>query len=370
MEIIVLIFFYIISPFLLLTTLVTISNLLSAPRLERASSDDDRLVSICVPARNEEHKIPHLMESILNQDYKKFEVILLDDGSQDKTLDAALRYANKNKRIKVINGKPLPPGWTGKNWACHQLSKIAEGEIIIFVDADCRLSPYAVSTSLCYLKKYSLSLLSVFPGQIIDSFGEKLVVPLMNWILLSLLPLRMVYISSRESLAAANGQFMVFTKKAYDSIGGHLEIADKIVDDMELARRIKKNKFKMMTALDSRVISCKMYNSYDEARLGFSKNFYPGFNTRSLVFIIIILFLFVSYTLPFLLVIYYPIFTIHIAVILLQRLFVSLLSKQNLIVNLLLHPVQMLIMANIGIQSVYKSKKGKLIWKGRSLSKI
>jgi cellulose synthase/poly-beta-1,6-N-acetylglucosamine synthase-like glycosyltransferase len=125
------------------------------------------------------------------------------------------------------------------------LAQEAKGEYLLFLDADVELTSNVISSAVYELEKSSVTLLSIFPTQIIKSFGEHLIVPLMNWLLLTFLPLRFVYSSSSKAFVAANGQFMLWRKDDYFKIGGHETIKNKVVEDMELARLAKQNKLKL-----------------------------------------------------------------------------------------------------------------------------
>jgi chlorobactene glucosyltransferase len=197
------------------------------------------------------------------------------------------------------------------------------------------------------------------------SFGERMVVPLMNFLLLTFLPLKKIYSSSKGSFIAANGQFLIVDRETYDAIGGHTVVADKVVEDMELARRIKKRGFRMMTFLGENSITCRMYSGFKEAFTGFTKNYYPGFNTSALNFLLILVFVFITFFLPFLMIFMNSIFLWSVLIILIGRFATSLASKQNFLLNCMAHPIQIILMLAVGISSVTKTKKKKIEWKGR-----
>jgi chlorobactene glucosyltransferase len=314
--------------------------------------------------------IANIINDIIKQIYKNFELIILDDGSEDRTAEIIsdkISEYNSNDKIKLISGKPLPNGWLGKNWACHQLSKEACGEYFLFIDADVRLSSGVVESCLFYKDKYELEMISSFPTQIIKSFGEWFVVPLMNFLLLGFLPLKKVYSSSNKLFVAANGQFLFITKSAYEKIGGHLKFKGRVVEDMEIARRVKESGFTLMTFLGEDSITCRMYDGFRPAFFGFSKNFFPGFNISSLIFTFFLTLIFIVFLLPFLMIFMNSSFVLVVSIILSGRLFISISSKQNFLINIFLHPLQMITMIAVGVNSVYRTKAKKLKWKGRSI---
>ncbi len=348
---------------------VSLFNLLTAPKFKVKNDVQfpDKFVSILIPARNEENNISECLDSIINQTYKSYEVIVLDDESTDQTCNIVKRNYGEEKNINLIKGKPLPDNWLGKNWACHQLSQNAKGELLLFLDADVRLHKDSLKIALNFFEETQSNFLSCFPTQKIRNFGEWLVVPLMNFFLLSLLPLRKVFNSNKESFAAANGQFLLIERKAYDLIGGHKAIANKIVEDMELVRTIKKKKLRAITLLGNNFVSCRMYRSFKEAFNGFSKNFYPGFKTKPFIFLTVLSIVIFSFLLPFIGIFFYKNFLYPISLIILIRSITSYLSNQNIIYNLVLHPLQIILMFLIGINSVWKNKFRQVEWKGRKI---
>jgi chlorobactene glucosyltransferase len=328
-------------------------------------SDNQSFVSVLIPARNEEKNIEKCIKGMLIQDYENKEIIVLDDNSTDNTYRLASSFSTSN--VKVLKGKALPTDWLGKNWACHQLAQETKGEYLLFVDADVEVTPEVISSAVCELEKSNVALLSIFPTQIIKSFGEYLIVPLMNWLLLTFLPLRFVYSCSSKAFVAANGQFMLWKKDGYFKISGHEKVKNKVVEDMELARLAKQNKLKVKTMLGGKLVFCRMYESFNQAYNGFTKNFFAGFLLRPFSFLVIIMFLLIAFVLPFLFLMP-PVYSfILIAFILITRISVSIVSNQNLFINVLLHPVQMLFMFWIGINSLIKFKTKKIVWKQRKL---
>ncbi|MGE5432519.1 MAG: glycosyltransferase [Syntrophomonadaceae bacterium] len=364
------IIFWMILPFVFAVLIVSLYNMLTAPRMTpedcfRTEASSLLLISVLIPARNEEENIACCLDLASKQIYRNLEIIVLNDNSDDRTAEVAAMAALTDSRIKVLHGKPLEKPWLGKNWACHQLAQNASGSLLLFIDADVRLSPDAVHLAAMKMKKYDLGMLSVFPGQIMGSVGEYLIVPLMNWLLLSFLPLKKVFTSGNKSFAAANGQFIMMTKEAYAISGGHEAAAVQIVEDMELARKIKMSGLKLMTLLGGNIIRCRMYGNFSEAFIGFSKNFFAGFKIPAFFFIIMLLMMETAFLYPFIPALYLPEFALLSAMIMISRIFISVSSGQNLLLNILLHPLQMMLVPVIGINSVLVKRKNKVIWKGR-----
>jgi len=363
------IIFYAIGGIVLISTLVIIYNSFTAPKIINRKYDllKKPHVSILIPARNEEDNITALLHSIIQQSYSNYDLFVLDDQSEDRTSGVVEALSTKNQKINLIRGKPLPEGWVGKNWACFQLANHARGELLLFLDADVRLSPNALEAALYQMQKNNVVMLSCFPTQKINSLGEWLIVPLMNWLLLSLLPLKTVVSLPYKSFTAVNGQFILCEKRAYNSIGGHEAVFDRVVEDMEIARKIKVGGYRVMAALGQDAITCRMYSGLIDSLKGFSKNFYLGFNVSPLTFLCILTALMLVFFMPFIFSTFNSQYIGLILIILLGRLFVSLLSRQNPLINIILHPLQMVAMFSIGVNSLYWTLKGKTVWKGRTI---
>lgn len=348
-------------------TLISVYNLFTAPVMKSRTNtaENGALVSVLVPARNEEKNILKCLNGILNQDYKNIEVIVLDDNSTDNTHEIVKSI--NSQIIKLIKGIELPADWLGKNWACHQLAQNANGSYLLFMDADVEIMPSVVSSAVLEIQESNASLISIFPTQIIKSIGEHLIVPLMNWLLLTFLPLKFVYSLNNKAFVAANGQFMFWNKDDYFKIGGHEVVKDKVVEDMELARLIKNTKLKVKTLLGGDLVYCKMYDAFKEAYNGFQKNFYSGFTVSPAFFLLIISFLLLVFISPIFMIQNNFIAILPILLVIISRVSVSIKSKQNWFLHLLLHPLQMLFMFWIGIVSVIKFKKNSLVWKDRKI---
>lgn len=363
------IFVFILTGNLILVA-VTVYNFFTAPFVKKRNDSESKhlSISVLIPARNEAERIEKLLESLSNQTYPITEIIVLNDHSTDKTVEVVYSFKSKIQNLRLIDGKELPAGWLGKNWACQQLAENAKGAYLLFLDADVYLEAEAIQSLSNTLIENKLDMLSVFPTQIISSFGEWLVVPLMNWILLSLLPLKKVFTSNNKSFVAANGQTILITKSAYQKIGEHNKVKDDPVEDMGIARLIKKNDYKMMTLLGDRQIFCSMYNDFLSAVEGYKKNFYPGFKMNPVLFLLIVVILTAIVVFPLIGVFFNYIFIWTLILVVINRLLVSLLSRQSVFFNILFHQLQFVVMLYVGVLSVIQTKRKNLSWKGRKLA--
>lgn len=358
--------FYVVFFFLILRFAISLFNFISNPKLPVSPGKYTDLVSVLIPARNEAGRIEKLLQSIIQQSYKNLEIIILDDQSTDDTLRICESYERQDARIQVIQGKELPDGWLGKNFACHQLGQLAKGAYFVFVDADTIVEDGLFANALYRAKRGKLVLLSLFATQIMETIGERIVVPLMHFILLNLLPLRLVRLSRNPSFAAASGQFMMFDGPMYQIYHWHAQVRDKVLDDMEIAKLVKTYHLPTEALLANGFIKCRMYNSYDEAVNGFSKNILAGFNMNVAGLICYLLLvmvgpLFIAYFLSLSLLMF------AIGLILLSRIMISLMSGQNVLWNLILHPVQMVSLTLISVVSIIRHLTQKTTWKGRNI---
>lgn len=260
-----------------LNFLVSLVNVISMHYLPGGSIDPKPLVSVLIPARNEESNIGNILSDLSGLSYGNLEIIVYDDESTDGTKQIIQAFQRTDSRLRLLTGKPLPEGYTGKNHACHQLSLSARGAYYLFLDADVRVKGALLEQALFWMEKKNLALLSIFPVQLMQTFGEKISVPLMNWILLSLLPMPLIRKSRRPSLAAANGQFMLFPAEIYKKFQFHQRFRGERVEDVAIIRFLKKNGEKVETFLGKDNIYCRMYNNLREAIEGFSKNIFLFF---------------------------------------------------------------------------------------------
>lgn len=351
-------FIFIISGIQLLTVVL---NWLFSHELRDEQTIDRPLISVLIPARNEEKNIHQLLVDLQHQTYENIELLVFDDHSSDRTAHLVLELAQTDKKIRLIETKPLPGGWLGKNWACYNLAQAAKGTFYLFLDADVNVNADLIQKTVAFANKRQLGLLSIFPKQIMQTAGEKLTVPLMHFILLTLLPLFLVRISKFKAHAAANGQFMLFRAATYQKYQPHQYFRNEKVEDIQIARFFKSQKIAIACLTETEIITCRMYRNYREACDGFSRNIHMFFGNST---ILTLLFWFIT-TFGWLFVALYSIrlFVLYLIMVILIRILVSLTAKQNVWDNIILHLPQQLAMAGIIVKSLKKEKH----WKGRSI---
>lgn len=344
---------------------IVVANYISNPVLQlNGRSSGQSLVSVLIPARNESGNIDRLLASLAKQHDAVLEILVLDDHSEDNTTAVVQQAAMDDRRIRLLRGKELPHGWVGKNWACHQLASEAQGNYFLFLDADVEVEVGLTGALIHECENKKLALLSVFPRQQMVTMGEKVVVPIMNFLLLSLLPLRLVYSSSHASLAAANGQCMFFHGETYRKFQWHESVKNNVAEDIQIMKAVKRSRLKGEVQLANEGIQCRMYRKFGDAVSGFRKNLpeiFAGSRWFMMMHILLSLVLF-----P-LAAWYFPVM-VSVALcllIVLMRFAISVLSGQSPVMNALLHPVQMMSLFVIAFLALGSQWKGSTTWKGR-----
>ncbi len=267
-----------LTALLVLLLAIALANYATFARIRRNSIPLHPLpASILVPARNEERNIERCVGSLLKQEYPEFEVVVLNDNSTDATGEILQRLAAANPRLTILEGGPLPSGWVGKNWACHQLARAATGTLLLFTDADTDHSPESLRAAVALMQQQRLDLLSGVPRQTMLTFWEKVIVPMTQFLYFVYLPNVFITRLRNPQFAAFNGQFMLFRREAYWKIGGHESVRGALIEDLVIGRRAKAHGLRTALATAVETVRCRMYTSLPEILEGFAKNLVPGF---------------------------------------------------------------------------------------------
>ncbi|GMA15857.1 glycosyltransferase [Deinococcus metallilatus] len=331
-------------------------NALTFPRLRPRPTPAGPRVSLLVPARDEAHNLPHTLPGLLAQ--RAHEVLVLDDGSSDGTAQVARALG-----AGVIPGQPLPGDWHGKPWACQQLAWMAKGDVLIFTDADVFWHPGALGAVLHELARSRADLLSVYPRQHNVTPGERLLTPLVDAVLLTLLPAPLLRLP-HASAAAANGQLMAFRREAYERVGGHALVRAELLEDVTFAARLKARGGRLALALGGPCVGVRMYRSYPGSVAGFGKNA-AAFHGRSRALLVAsAAWHLAAYTLPWLLPARLSGVTWLRAAGLLERTAVNLVTGRRTPADLaegLLGPVTPLLALPVYLRAL----RPRVSWKGR-----
>ncbi len=355
---------------------ILLSNLLRFRRPGGALPTDPPLVSILVPARNEAHNIEACVRSLLQQRYPAFELLVLDDRSEDGTGDVLRRLAatqrvaakGQGHPFIVLEGKPLPAGWGGKNWACQQLFEHANpsSRFLLFTDADTVHAPDTLRLVVSEAVRGDVGLLSLMPEQQVESWAEQCVVTLLPLQILGYLPLIAAERVPWPSLAAANGQFMLFERSSYIGAGGHGARPLGLAEDVTLAQRVKAYGGRVWLMNGVGLVRCRMYRNRAEVVAGFRRSFAGGFRLNAPVTGGIMLFNALGYLLPFLRT---TRVARHLAlVVLLLRALLAWRTKAPLR-SVLAHPLGMVILLGAQGGAALDALSGRdTQWKGRRYS--
>jgi hypothetical protein len=240
----------------------------------------DRPVAVVLPVRDEAGQVGACLSAVLDQrGAVGLRVVVVDDGSTDGT--AAEVRAVADARVTLLSSTPPAPGWLGKPNACAQGAAAAgDADVLVFLDADVRLMPDAVAKAVAVLDDAGLDLVSPWPRQLTGSAAERLVQPLQQWLWGTLLPLRLAERSPRPSLAAANGQFLVVRRAAYERAGGHAAVRGEVIEDVALLRAVKASGGRGVVVDGSTLAACRMYDGWAGVRDGYAKSLWSALGGR------------------------------------------------------------------------------------------
>lgn len=252
----------------------------AAPRGARPTPR--QLVSVLIPARNEARNIGRCLESLLAQDYPLLEILVLDDGSTDATASIVAKAADRHSRVRLITGQPLPQGWMGKNYACHQLAAAAQGEWLLFTDADTDHHPDTVAWAVHAAEQNRADLLSLIPRTVTHTLGEQLILPIIPLGVLSFFPLALGRYLRIPFFTLALGPFMLFRSAAYQRVGGHAAVQGEIAEDAALARRCRRAGGRVVLLDGSDQVDVHFYHGFYEAWQGLTKSIFAVLEYRIL----------------------------------------------------------------------------------------
>lgn len=328
-------------------------------------------VAVLLPLRNEADRVAPCLESLLAQrGIPDLTIHVLDDGSTDNT--AEIVRATAGDKVNLITGAPLPPGWLGKPHACRQLADAAAGaDLLSFVDADVVLAPDALAAAVTLAREIDVTLLCPYPK--ITGTG-RLLQPLLQWSWLTFLPLRAMERSARPSLAAAGGQWLIADRAGYLRAGGHAAVRAEILEDIALARQIKRSGGRIVLADASRQATCRMYTSWPGLTAGYTKSLWASFGSGPVAAIVVVMLL-MLYALPAAAT---PVLAVTGPGVALIALAAYLLGVAGRAIaahatggrpwpDSLAHPVSIVLFAWLTARSFRLHRQSRLSWRGRPL---
>jgi hypothetical protein len=348
-----------------------LSNLFVYRPLAKSKAKIATPLSVLIPARNEEQNIRATLEAVLANHGAEFEIVVLDDHSTDATAKIISEIAVRDPRVRLENAPPLPAGWCGKQHACHVLAQLAKNPLLVFIDADVRLAPDALARMAGFMEKNPVALASGVPRQELGTFSERILIPLIHFILLGFLPMRMMRKTKSPAFSAGCGQLFIARRDAYQICGGHAQLRDSLHDGVKLPRAFRRAGFRtdLFDATDT--ATCRMYRTNAETWRGLGKNATEGLAAPGTILPMTALLL-CGQIFPFALLVFaatgsrtFKIAALAAMLALLPRLVAAWRFRQSWL-GALLHPLGVVFL--LGIQWFALSQKilGRpMQWKGR-----
>jgi chlorobactene glucosyltransferase len=362
-------------PFVMILTLLILAlvlyNARGWPKVREDPEGASSCVSVLIPARNEEHTLPVCLESLLLQGDAVCEVLVYDDSSTDRTPDIVRDFSVRLDRVRLLRPADLPEGWYGKTFACQQLAQKAQGDWLLFLDADTRLAPCAIGRMLHEVHEREITFLSCWPGIDMKTFWEKALMPMLNFVVFTLFPAPLSCKMKLPALGLAHGACLLIHREEYERMGGHRRVRSEIFEDTALARVWREEGMRGLCLDGQDVVRVRMYESFSSIWRGFQKLVYPAFQ-HALSFWLFLFFHATLFLFPFLWLahqagIRHLTYSSPVAVtsILLMRA-VQAWQFRYPLWSIFFHPLATLALIAVGLSSWYRCMSGQGVsWKGR-----
>jgi chlorobactene glucosyltransferase len=345
----------------------TIANLRAVPRLrsDRAPRDQP-LVSVVIPARNEARIIERTVRAFLDQDYLNFEIIVVNDRSTDGT--GEILRSISDPRLKVVEPEETPAGWLGKTWALEQGSARARGELLLFVDADLIYEPAAIRAAVAEIESSGAALLALLPHFEMKSFAENVAMPMLAYFAFSGMPLWYSNRSRVPFLALGGGSGNLIRREIFESIGHFDQLKEAVVDDVGLARLVRRHGGNTRAVRADHLISVRMYHSAGEIVDGFTKNMFIVMGRSYVAGAIMLALLVILHLLPYALAVAGDWLAIaNVILISLTRVVLFRAFRYRLDNAIFLHPLMVAFWAYIFLRSMwFTGVRNELRWRGRT----
>jgi len=264
----------------------------------RARINHGPMISVLIPARNEEARIIPTLDRILNQDYLNYEIIIIDDNSTDGTWDILESYARENDSISILKGNILPEGWKGKPFAMTQLAEKAKGDLFVFLDADITPSPDFLSWVADRISRHKADSMSAYARHRAKTVKEYIFFPLIYMVNMTFLPFWLIKFSKQPLFSHAIGQLMVFRREAYEGVGGFAVVHDKILEDIQMGRAMKAAGYRHVFLDARKVLTGNMYDSWEHTVSGLKRSIYEYFDKKVYPLVIMTFFILAFLVLP------------------------------------------------------------------------
>lgn len=347
------------------------------PKNCRSQQTSTQPLSVLIPARNEEQNLAATLAAVLANHDAVFEVIVLDDHSTDRTRQIAMQAAARDSRVRVQCAPPLPDGWCGKQHACQVLARLAQHQWLVFIDADVRLGPNALSRMAAFMSETNTALASGVPRQELGTFSERLLLPLIHFILLGFLPMHAMRRTRWPSMSAGCGQLFIAHRDAYHQSGGHAALRHSLHDGIMLPRVFRRAGLRTDLFDATDLATCRMYRTNAETWRGLSKNATEGLGAPGTIGPMTLLLL-GGQVVPFALLLLAPVLSPRTVLLSSVAALLAYLPRliaarrfQQPIGNALLHPLGMLALVGIQWHARWRQFAGKpSAWKGRNYSPV
>ena len=344
---------------------------------ERSDSFDSNEVphiSVCIPARNEELNIEACVRSVLANRGVNVEVLVYDDDSTDGTPRILAAITAQDGRVRRVDTQTLPMDWNGKQWGCERMGQASQGEWLLFTDADVRLSTDCLRTTWIAANASKCDLISTVPRQIIGTWMEDAIIPLIHFVLLSYLPMGQMRTTTLPAASAGCGQFLFVRKSMWIRSGGHAAFRQSMHDGIKLPRAVRSVGGRTDLFDGTQLAECRMYRTAGQVWRGFAKNAYEGLGSFALLLFITVIHI-VGHVLPWGWI-FWALFTDQIAtaatVLAIAAIAIATLQRmifakrfQHSWRTVLLHPLGILLLTIIQWHSLWLAKTGRRSWKGR-----
>lgn len=324
------------------------------------------LVSVVIPARDEERTIERTVRAMLAQTYPALELIVVNDRSTDAT--AAVLARIDDPRLVVVDAEEPPPGWLGKPSALHQGSLRARGELLLFVDADVIYEPDAITAAVAHMEERAVPMIALFPRLEMHGFWEHVVMPNLAVFAFTFLPVWLTNRTRIAVLAVGGGPGNLVRREDYDAAGGHVSLKDAVVDDVGLARLMRRHGRRTEVVRAEGLVSVRMYHGLGEIVRGFTKNAFAVFDYNWLVALLFLVLAVVFHILPYALALTGDRLALaSVGLILLTRVILFRSIGYRLDNALLAHPLMIGVWCAIMLRSLwYTGIRRQLHWRGRT----
>jgi chlorobactene glucosyltransferase len=350
------------------TLAITITNLACLRRIPVSTIASGPRLSIIVPARNEERAIERSVRSLLGQQWQDLEVIVVNDRSTDATGAILEQLAVGDPRLKVVHGVEPEPGWLGKPWALQQGYQHSTGELLLFVDADIHYAPATAAALVARLEKSGAAMISALPRFEMRGFWENALMPMLAMTVFSFIPTFLSNRSLRPWLGIGGGPGNLVRRSAYEEAGTHAALKDAIVDDVGLARLIRRAGHGTEVALADHLVSLRMYHGFREVVDGFTKNAFSAAGRSYAITLASVVGTIVFHLLPFLgAAAGEPLWIATLIILTVTRLILFASLGYRIDAALFLHPVMTAAWSCIILRSMWVTGvRRQLMWRGRS----